>query len=129
MWLAVLGAGRLFEGREEIWTSRAVVNQVNAQQGVAVREIIEMVIEARLAADLRVGRQDGTVGVEDELSEPTSGVDQPDHRLLGVGHIKQLVGIDSCEERHEAIVSAIPRVDMSRRMLHLFADRYLEPPK
>ena len=57
-----------------------------AQQGVAVREIIEMVIEARLAADLRVGRQDRTVGAEDELSEPISGVSLPDHGLTGVGN-------------------------------------------
>jgi len=99
--IVVLGTGCLFEGREDIEGSRAVVNQVNgvlvAQQAIAVREIIEMVIEARLAADLRVGRQDRTVGVEDELSEPTSGVDQPDHRLIGVGHIKQLVVIDLCK--------------------------------
>jgi hypothetical protein len=49
-----------------------------AQQGLAVCEIIEMVIEARLAVDQPVGGQDRTVGVEDELSEPISGVDQPD---------------------------------------------------
>jgi hypothetical protein len=52
-----------------------------------------MVIEARLAVDQPVGGQDRTVGVEDELSEPISGVDQPDERLIGVGHIKQLVVI------------------------------------
>jgi hypothetical protein len=84
-----------------------------AQQGVAVCEIIEMVIEARLAVDQPVGGQDRTVGVEDELSDLISGVDQPDERLIGVGHIKQLVVIDL--SRHEAIVSAISRVDMSRR--------------
>ena len=87
-----------------------------AQQGVAVCEIIEVVAEARLAADLRVGWQDRTVGIEDKLSEPTSGVDEPDHRLMGVGHIKQLVITDLCEGRHEAIVSAIPRRHMSRRI-------------
>jgi hypothetical protein len=88
-----------------------------AQQGVAVCEIIEMVIEARLAVDQPVGGQDRTVGVEDELSEPISGVDQPDERLIGVGHIKQLVVIDL--SRHEAIVSAISRVDRGRPA-HLF---------
>lgn len=75
--------------------------------------IIGMVIEARLAVDQPVGGQDRTVGVEDELSEPISGVDQPDERLIGVGHTKQLVVIDL--SRDEAIVSAISRVDMSRR--------------
>ena len=117
-----LGTGRLVEGREEIWTSRAVVNQVNgllvAQQGEAVCEIIEMVIEAQLAVDQRVGRQDLTVGVEDELSEPVSGVHQPDKRRIGVGHIKQLVVIDLCE-RHQPIVSAISRLDMSSRIRDL----------
>ena len=120
--IVVLGTGRLVEGREEIWTSRAVVNQVNgllvAQQGEAVCKIIEMVIEAQLAVDQRVGRQDLTVGVEDELSEPVSGVHQPDKRRIGVGHIKQLVVIDLCE-RHQPIVSAISRLDMSSRIRDL----------
>ena len=91
---------------------------VVAQQGEAVCEIIEMVIEAQLAVDQRVGRQDLTVGVEDELSEPVSGVHQPDKRRIGVGHIKQLVVIDLCE-RHQPIVSAISRLDMSSRIRDL----------
>jgi hypothetical protein len=101
---------------------QAVVNQVNgllvAQQGEAVCKIIEVVIEAQLAVDQRVGRQDLTVGVENELSEPVSGVHQPDKRRIGVGHIKQLVVIDLCE-RHEPIVSATSRLDMSSRIRDL----------
>ena len=58
-----------------------------AQRGVAVCEVVEVVVEARLAGDLRAGRQDRTIGVEDELSEPASGVDQPDDRLIGVGRV------------------------------------------
>jgi Universal stress protein family len=60
------GAGRLVPGREHICGFRAEVKQVNgvlvAQQGVAVCEVVEVVIEARLAGDLRVGRQDRTIG-------------------------------------------------------------------
>ena len=129
----LLGAGCLLVGREHICGFRAEVKQLNgvlvAQQGVAVREIVEMVIEAGLAADFRVERKDRAVGVEDELSEPTSGVDQPDDRLISVGRIKQLIVIDLCEERHEAIVSAIPRVNMRRRIRHLLQTGTYSDPK